>query len=212
MSPRQGLSTIVFFPHHVSPSPPLLVWVAVVLLCLSSFSVDAGEITLAWDPPSTEYGGFILAYGTTSGNYAYRLNIGRRTSYTVSGLDADQVYYFAVKTYSTTGKEESSYFNEVSAMVPVPVPQADFYATPTSGFAPLAVAFTDASSGRTDRWSWNFGDGMTSTERHPVHTYTIPGTYTVKLTVSGEGGSTTKTTTDFVSVGVEQGHATLTLR
>lgn len=45
--------------------------------------------------------------------------------------------------------------------------------------------FTDQSVGATS-WFWNFGDGSTSTERHPVHTYNNPGSYIATLTVKNE--------------------------
>jgi len=77
---------------------------------------------------------------------------------------------------------------------------ADFTADPTSGSAPLAVAFTDTSAGGPTSWSWHFGDGGTSTERNPVHTYTAEGTYTVKLTVENALGSDTVTKTGYITV------------
>lgn len=45
--------------------------------------------------------------------------------------------------------------------------------------------FTDKSIGATS-WLWDFGDGTTSTEQNPVHTYIFSGTYVVKLTVSND--------------------------
>ena len=42
------------------------------------------------------------------------------------------------------------------------------------------IQFTDASTGYVTDWSWNFGDGKTSVERNPLHTYSKAGTYTVK--------------------------------
>ncbi|MBW1735877.1 MAG: PKD domain-containing protein, partial [Deltaproteobacteria bacterium] len=44
------------------------------------------------------------------------------------------------------------------------------------------------------------GDGASSSEQNPVHTYEEPGAYTVSLTVSGPSGSDTKTATDYISV------------
>ncbi|MFZ5981492.1 MAG: PKD domain-containing protein [Candidatus Zixiibacteriota bacterium] len=78
-------------------------------------------------------------------------------------------------------------------------PTASFTGTPTSGDAPLTVAFTDASTGAT-AWSWDFGDGGTSTSQNPSHTYTAVGTYTVALTVTNSCGSDTYTRTDYITV------------
>jgi|GEM_PF-4775226 len=70
-----------------------------------------------------------------------------------------------------------------------PTVEADFGASPTSGRAPLTVAFTDSSQGQVASWSWEFGDGDTSSVRNPSHIYRAPGAYTVKLTVRGAGGA-----------------------
>lgn len=69
-----------------------------------------------------------------------------------------------------------------------PDPVAGFIGS-GEGCAPLTVAFTDTSEYAVS-WLWNFGDGNTSTLQHPIHTYTIPGTYTISLIVTGPGGST----------------------
>lgn len=71
---------------------------------------------------------------------------------------------------------------------------------PTQGFAPLPVAFTDTSTGTVDSWLWKFGDGLTSTLESPTHTYTLVGTHSVTLTVSGPGGTDTLTRTDYITV------------
>jgi len=81
-----------------------------------------------------------------------------------------------------------------------PPPVAGFTASPTSGIHPLAVVFTDTSTGLVDTWLWSFGDEVTSTLSSPTHTYTTKGTYTVTLTVSGPGGSDTLTCTNYITV------------
>ncbi|MGH9871912.1 MAG: PKD domain-containing protein, partial [Pyrinomonadaceae bacterium] len=53
--------------------------------------------------------------------------------------------------------------------------------------------FIDRSTdpdGQIVSWAWNFGDGGTSPEQHPVHTYALPGDYTVSLTVTDNSGLT----------------------
>lgn len=54
-----------------------------------------------------------------------------------------------------------------------------------------AVRFTDLSTdpdGRIASWRWDFGDGTTSGEQHPTHTYAALGTYPVRLTVTDDAG------------------------
>jgi PKD repeat protein len=79
-------------------------------------------------------------------------------------------------------------------------PTAAFSGSPTSGQAPLAVAFTDQSTGSPTSWSWSFGDGGTSTAQHPSYTYSAAGTYDVSLTVSNAYGSSTETKVGYVTV------------
>jgi len=81
------------------------------------------------------------------------------------------------------------------------LPTADFSANRTSGVAPLAVTFTDGSSGSPTTWAWNFGDGNTSTDQNPTHVYSTPGVYTVSLTAANDVGSDTKTRTGYITVG-----------
>ena len=61
--------------------------------------------------------------------------------------------------------------------------EADFFARPLSGTAPLTVDFHTMARGRWGRHIWDFGDGGTSTLNDPGHTYSTPGLYSVSLTV-----------------------------
>ena len=70
---------------------------------------------------------------------------------------------------------------------------ASFTVAPASGTVPLTVQFTDTSTGDIDSWSWDFGDGESSTEENPDHTYQEPGDYTVTLIVLGPGERVSKT-------------------
>jgi len=80
------------------------------------------------------------------------------------------------------------------------IPVANFTAKPRSGNGPLVVQFTNTTSGHVSSLIWDFGDGTTSTEQNPVHTYTYRNTpdYTVSLSVTGMGGSDTETKTKYI--------------
>lgn len=75
---------------------------------------------------------------------------------------------------------------------------------PTASFSAVknekTVTFTNASTG-ADSYSWDFGDGNTSTELSPSHTYSDFGSFDVKLTATNEGGSDSRTiAVDLISV------------
>lgn len=55
----------------------------------------------------------------------------------------------------------------------------------------LTVSFADMSSQNPTSWSWDFGDGNTSTMQSPSHTYATAGSYTVCLTTTNNCGSNT---------------------
>ncbi|MET9495595.1 PQQ-dependent sugar dehydrogenase [Streptomyces sp. NPDC006552] len=71
-------------------------------------------------------------------------------------------------------------------------PVAQAAASVTSGKAPLAVPFSSAGSSDADgdslSYAWKFGDGGTSTQADPSHTYTANGQYTATLTVTDSTG------------------------
>lgn len=69
------------------------------------------------------------------------------------------------------------------------------------GSDPLERAFNDLSTGDVTAWSWDFGDGASSTEAEPVHLYAAAGAYAVALTVSGPAGSDDSTQTLNVGTG-----------
>jgi len=81
-----------------------------------------------------------------------------------------------------------------------PAPVSAFVADHTSGAHPLTVNFADNSTGVVASYTWDFGDGNTSAEQNPTHVYAAPGTYTVKQTVAGPGGSNTGTRAGYVTV------------
>ena len=74
--------------------------------------------------------------------------------------------------------------------------QSDFSAVNRKGCAPLTVQFSDLSTGSIVAWSWDLGNGNLSTLKNPSASYTTPGKFTIKLTVTDASGnkfSVTKT-------------------
>jgi plastocyanin len=68
-------------------------------------------------------------------------------------------------------------------------PIAGFSFTPAHPQPGEEVRFSDESTGEPTSWLWEFGDGQTSQEENPSHTFTTPGRKTVTLVVSNASGS-----------------------
>ena len=80
-------------------------------------------------------------------------------------------------------------------------PIADFSFAPAAAEAGQPVAFTDISTNSATAWTWSFGDGGMSSERHPVHPFAAPGTYAVTLTARNAVGTHTVSRTITVGGG-----------
>jgi len=156
-------------------------------------------VNLAWDPVlSPPASGYKIHYGPSVGNYPSQVDVGNRTTYTVTGLTEGATYHFVVTAYAA-GYADSGFSNDVGKTVPYSAPVAQFTGAPTTGTSPLTVNFSNASTGTITSYAWTFGDGGTSTAAAPSHVYAM-GTYTVGLTVTGPGGSNTQTRTSYVTV------------
>lgn len=115
----------------------------------------------------------------TFGDGSYSTGINASYNYPTTGN-------YTVALYNTFDNCEDSVSVNVTVL---PQPAADFTA-PVTQFCtvPATVNFQDLSTGAVNSWSWNFGDGATSTLQNPSHTYNTPGTYNVTLTVFNAGG------------------------
>jgi PKD repeat protein len=117
-----------------------------------------------------------------------------------------------IHTYQNTGtyyanltvrNDLGSNTNTTKIIVMVPPPLANFTASPRAGTAPLTVQFTDTSTGSPTGWTWDFGDGNTTTTpvRNITHIYVANGSYNVTLTATNGGGSNTTTKIRYIRVG-----------
>jgi uncharacterized repeat protein (TIGR01451 family) len=124
---------------------------------------------------------------------------------TASGCSGVSHTYSAAGSYDVTltvsgpgGTDALTRSSYVSVYEP---PTAAFVADPVEGSAPLQVAFTDQSSGDYDTCQWDYGDGTTEAGCAGIaHSYSMPGTYDVTLTVSGPGGTDTLLRSAYISV------------
>ncbi|MEX0811732.1 MAG: PKD domain-containing protein [Chitinophagales bacterium] len=90
-------------------------------------------------------------------------------------------------------------------LMPLTDPVADFE---SSLGEELTVTFDDASAEAITSYSWDFGDGNTSTEANPQHQYAAEGTYTVELTVTNDCGThTVEKEVEVVPVGINDFNA-----
>jgi len=92
---------------------------------------------------------------------------------------------------------QSSVTSEIIVQQPPDAPIAAFSPSTTSGDAPLTVTFTNSSTGDATEFLWDFNnDGQPdSTDQNPSITFNDPGTFIVKLTANGAGGSTSAEST-----------------
>ena len=77
---------------------------------------SVGSISLAWDPNTeSDLAGYKVHYGTASRVYSQSINVGKVTTYTLSGLTKGNTYFLVATAYDTSNNE-SGYSNEVSGV------------------------------------------------------------------------------------------------
>jgi parallel beta-helix repeat protein len=163
----------------------------------ASFTWSATDLTVDFTDTSTDPDGTVTAWswdfgdGNTSTEQSPSHTYAAANDYTVTLTVTDN-----------DGATSAATTRTVTVTEPPPANQA-----PTASFAwsatELAADFTDTSSdpdGTVVEWTWDFGDGTTSTEQNPSHTYAAANDYTVTLTVTDNDGATSAATTQTVTV------------
>lgn len=109
----------------------------------------------------------------------------------------------------TVSNSEGSTSATTTVYVDDPLPQGDFYVSPTAGNAPLDVQFILTAAGSGETYQWWFGDGNEvggepdSTAAQPTHRYTEEGVYDVTLIITNSVGSVTLTKNQLITVSPE---------
>ncbi len=178
------------------PSAPI------VYACAQNNTTTLEAQWLASDPESAivEYQ---YAIGTAPGavDVVSWTSTGTDTSVTKTDLNLTygHVYYVSARA-----RNEGGLWSAVGVSSGVSAgtvcPNVAFTASPTTGRAPLAVQFTNQSTGSIASYSWQFGDGGTSMEASPVYTYITSGVFTVTLQATGPGGTGILIKPSYISV------------
>ena len=117
---------------------------------------------------------------------------GAKPDHAYHALGVYDVTLTASNQFGAASRTKNQYITILS------IPRADFVADKTRGGAPMAVSFMDKTINSPTAWKWDFGDGSTSSEQNPKHTYTTLGIYTVSLTASNSDGQDTTTKTGYI--------------
>lgn len=144
-------------------------------------------------------------YTDVNGNYALLSGLPDReyrVDFDSNGPYAREYYpdsYWAEAAQAITIPLETTIPNINATLRRVNEVEADFSGIPISGTVPFTVSFGNQSKGTAISHAWNFGDGTTSTEISPTHTYTQAGIYTVTLTVVGAENQHTEIKKSYIS-------------
>ena len=123
-----------------------------------------------------------------------------------TGTGEDPLHTYATSgaydvTVTATNSAGSDAITKTSYIIVLPSSSIAFSGSPLSGTYPLPVDFTDESTDAV-AWSWDFGDGNTSTDENPTNVYSSAGTYDVSLEIEDStGGTATLVKTAYITVG-----------
>lgn len=186
-SPINGLSN----GSIANPTATVTTTTTYVLTVTDSVGkTDTSSVVITVGPVSAE----LLGNDTTICDPNHTLDAGSGyTSYNWStGANTQTITIGATGTYfvQAMGSNGCTY-NDTINLTFATAPVAAFTYSSSNG---ITYTFVDGSTDASS-WLWDFGDGNTSNNQNPMHTFGSNGTYTVKLTVDGACGTDTSTQT-----------------
>ena len=158
-----------------------IVLTTVMLVACSAVPVAAATVTLSWAPnPEPDIAGYVVHYGTASGQYVSSVDVGNQTAFQFTEPDSGVRYFFVVCAYNLAGAH-SGYSAEVSTN---PTTALNLIGLSANLPAPQAVGttvtFAAATSGTAlPQFKWLTSDGSTWTTRQNWSTsssFSSPGT------------------------------------
>jgi len=158
----------------------------------SRFTVSSMQLTSTFDgSTSTDPDGTIASYAWDFGDGSTGTGV-KPSSHTYKAAGSYQVKLTVTDNGGATGSSiQQVQVNAPPANTP---PTADFSVAKTDLTVNVESTSTDAAPGKIVSTAWDFGDGGTSTNTAAVHTYALPGTYSITLTVTDDGGATSSKT------------------
>lgn len=172
------------------------------------FSFNAGAGTLEVDvltvPGVTNLDVLLKIYDPSGKEIAHANDPNLVTASVAVSLPVDGVYYLSVEGTGKQGSGSDYGYSDYGSLGQYTVvgtvtdpsgntpPLALIQTSATSGYAPFTVQFDGSASEDSDgfivAYSWVFGDGGTSASISPEYTFQKPGSYTVSLAVTDDGG------------------------
>jgi len=134
------------------------------IFLLIPFESIAADVTLAWEPSSSQVDGYRIYYGTTEGVYPDSIDVGNVTQYTVTGLQDDIRYYFVTRAYNADGEsDDSNYVSWINLTSDSDPPTVSITGPTSTTSAVVDLSGTAADNGSVSEISWTNdrgGSGM----------------------------------------------------
>ena len=169
------------------------------LILFAAFNASAADVTIAWDANSEpDLDGYIVYYGTASGDYSNSFDVGNKTEHPLNGLSAGTTYYFAVKAYDTSDNQ-SDFSKELVYTLPLPNSAPDIPAKPTGpsdGFIQTNYSYNTSGTdpdGDLLTYQFDWGDGNISDwggAHARTHAFDAVDSYCIKAQSRDTSGAT----------------------
>ena len=189
---------------------PLTIWSLIVILMVAcTLPVAGANVTATATTTATTATVSPTATATTSATATHTAT--QTTTATTTATSAASTTSTTTATTTATTAVTTAVTSVATTSSTSQVkPTAGFSADHLSGLPPLDVQFTDLSTGGPVSWTWDFGDGESSTDQNPSHTYDTAGGYTVTLTVVNRQGTSSDPHSESNYITVDEATATPT--